>query len=218
MGDGDRCSMGVTVMGDGEWCSMSVTGDSDWCSMGVTVMGDDWSSMSISYMRSCIGDWMMSDSCNRCSGDNSLVNSSRSFDNSIESMDIISSVGDSSHSAVRFDKGVTSTDDITVAALLSGFLISSQTIGDRVSVIVLWMRIVRLSADCYLCDMSDSRLVVDGWGVMSDSQRLGVMLGVDGWLMVGDSEGWLGVSHSWLSISHSTSVMVCWCGVSSELS
>jgi hypothetical protein len=68
----------------------------------------------------------------------------RSLDDGVESVDIVSGVGDSSDGTVRLDKGVLSLDDISVSGLVGGLLVSGESVSDRVSVVVLWMRVVWL--------------------------------------------------------------------------
>jgi hypothetical protein len=45
------------------------------------------------------------------------------------------------------------SDNISVTALRSLLLVTSETIGNRVSVVVLWMGVEGFSSNCYLCDM-----------------------------------------------------------------
>jgi len=112
------------------------------------------------------------------------------IDDGVETMDIISGVGDSSDSAVWFDKGVLSLYDISVTGLAGGFGISCQTVRDRVSVVVLWMRVIWLWLD------GDG---FDGWdNSFSQNWGMGVGRGV-------------GVSHGW-SVGISWSSCIGWSG------
>jgi len=115
--------------------SVSIPGITDWgngfhegrlvVDLGLSV---DWSMDSLD-------DWGM-DGLNNGWG--------RSVDNSVESVDSISGVGDGTDGTIGLNKGVLSLDDISVTGFVLGFLVSGQSIGDGISVVVLWMRIVWL--------------------------------------------------------------------------
>jgi hypothetical protein len=123
-------------------------------SWGSSVL-DSWGSgISVSWGRSVVGNWgssvvgnWRSDgiSGNWSSGDNSLGHLwGGSLNDGVESVDIVSGVGDSSDGTVRLDKGVLSFDDISVSGLGGGLLVSGESVRNGVSVVVLWMRVVWL--------------------------------------------------------------------------
>ena len=62
---------------------------------------------------------------------------------SVESVDCVSGVGDGTDGTIGLNKGVLSLDDISVTGLLSALGVSGEGIRDRVSVVVLWVRIIR---------------------------------------------------------------------------
>jgi len=126
---------------------------------------------------------------------NSLGNSDgwgRSVDNSVESIDIISGVGDGTDGTIGFNKGVLSTDNISVTGFGLLLLVSGQTIGDGVSIVVLWMRIVWFGSN------SDGGLG-NNWGSVEDWS------GSQDWSSVGNS------NWSWGSISEwSSNTGISW--------
>jgi hypothetical protein len=102
----------------------SVVGDSDW---GV-VSDSDWGVMSDS-------DW----------GDGLVDNSwGRTVNNSVESVDWVSGVGNGTDGTIGLNKGVLSLDNISVAGFVGGLLVSGESIRNGISVVVLWMGIVWL--------------------------------------------------------------------------
>jgi hypothetical protein len=70
-------------------------------------------------------------------------------DDSVESVDGISGVSDGSNSTVRLNKRVLSLHDISVSGFMVRVLVSSKSILDRVSEVVLWVWVVWLSSDGY---------------------------------------------------------------------
>jgi len=121
-----------------------------------------------------------------------------SVDDGVESVDSIGSVGHSSDSTIGLDEGVFSSDDISITFLPGRVVISGKSIGDGVSVVVLWMRVEWLSSDGNLCDVSNGWGVVD-WGSVGDGN----------WGGVGNSDGGLGVGSSgdsMASISQTSSI------------
>jgi len=170
-------------------------GISDWSGNGVvshgvvgngkgSVVVDNWSSGSVS------DGWS--------GNDGSTDGWGRSVNNGVESIDGVSGVGDGPHSTIGLNKGVLSLNDISVAALVGGLLVSGEGIGHGVSVVVLWMRVIRLSTDGWGNSVSNSNWSVSNgdWGLVVD---WGVVNGVSNW-GVGISNGWSSVSHGW---SHS---------------
>jgi hypothetical protein len=106
-------------LGIGDWSSMSIVGN--WGSLG-------------------IGNWGMDGL-----GNNSLLDSwGRSLNNSVESVDWVSGVGHSSDGTIGLNKRVLSLDNISVSGLGGGLGVSGEGIGDRVSVVVLWVWVVWL--------------------------------------------------------------------------
>jgi len=161
--------VGNWSMGIGDWSGNGVVSD------GVVGNGegsvvDNWSSGSVS------DGWSGNDGGPDGWG--------RSVNNGVESIDGVSGVGDGPHGTIGLNKGVLSLNDISVAALVGGLLVSGEGIGHGVSVVVLWMRVIRLSTDGW--GNSNWGLVVD-WGVVD---------GVGNW-GVGISNGWGGIPHSW---------------------
>jgi len=104
-----------------------------------------------------------------------------SVDDGVESVDSIGSVGHSSDSTIGLDEGVFSSDDISITFLPGGVVISGKSIGDGVSVVVLWMRIVWLSSDGGGDGMGNC-----DWSSVGDGN----------WGGVGNSDGGLGVGSS----------------------
>jgi len=96
-----------------------------------------------------IGDWSVGNSFDDWSVGDSFDGNSwgRSVDDGVESLDGVSGVGDSSDSTIGFDKGVLALDNISVTGLTGSLGVSGQSIGDGVSVVVLWMRVIRLWLD-----------------------------------------------------------------------
>jgi len=77
-------------------------------------------------------------------GSNSLSNSdswSVTVDNSVESVDWISGVGDGTDGTIGLNKGVLSLDDISVTGLGSGLGVSGEGIANRIAVVILWVGI-----------------------------------------------------------------------------
>jgi len=157
-----------------------------------SIVGVCWSGVS-DWMMDCFGDngcWGIV-SIGRCmisdwSGDDGLLDDSdswcRSVNDSVESVDGVSGVGDSSDGTVRFDKGVLALDDISVAAFVGAVLVPGEGVRNRVSVVVLWVRVIWLWLD------SDSfHDWLDGlhnWSSISLCNHGGV----------GVSDGWGGIS------------------------
>lgn len=134
------------------WLSISWLGVGDWSS--VVDLGD-WGSISN------WGSVHFGDSDGWC----------LSVYNSVESIDWVSGVGDGSDGTIGLNKGVLALDNISITSFLVVLGITSQTVLDGVSVVVLWMSIVGLSGnsldDCCWCGVCDWGSVVDlgdGWG------------------------------------------------------
>jgi len=114
---------------------------SEWSSSDLS----DWSGSSVSKRTSDLSDWSSigdwsSDFSNSWSSDNSFGNSwGRSVNNSVESVDWVSGVGNSSDSTIGLNKGVLSLDDISVSGFLVSFSISGESVLNGVSVGVLWV-------------------------------------------------------------------------------
>jgi hypothetical protein len=113
-------------------------------SLGVSERGSmdlgDWGS-SISDWTSSISDWtsVVDLGDNWGSVDGFGDSWGRSVDDSVESVDVISGVGDSSDGTVRLNKGVLSLDGISVSGFLVSLRISGKSVLDGVSVGVLWV-------------------------------------------------------------------------------
>jgi len=81
-------------------------------------------------------------------GNDSLGHSwGRSVDDSVKSVDGVSGVGDGSDGTIGLNKGVLSLDNISVSALGGGLGVSGKSIGHGVSVVVLWVGIIRFRLD-----------------------------------------------------------------------
>jgi hypothetical protein len=94
----------------------------------------DWSSVDL-------GDW-----------GNSLHDSwGLSVDNSVETVDWVSGVGNSSDSTIRLDKRVLSLNNISVSGLVGGLGVSGKSVRDRVSVVVLWVCVIWLRGNSDGC-------------------------------------------------------------------
>ena len=107
-----------------------------WLSVGNWAMGVSWLS---------VGDWS-SDLGN--SWDGSLDDSwGRTVNDGVESVDWISGVGNGTDGTIGLNKRVLSLDNITITGLRGGLGVSGQTIGDGVSVAVLWVGVVWLSSN-----------------------------------------------------------------------
>jgi len=136
----DESSMGEwSVVGHGEG---GVVSDGKWGVVGngnlLILWSVVWSVDSVGNWLSVVSDWS-SNGLNDGWG--------RTVNDGIESVDWVSGVGNGPHGTIGLDKGVLSLDNISVSGLMSGLLVSGEGIRDRVSVIVLWMRIVWLSTD-----------------------------------------------------------------------
>jgi hypothetical protein len=64
--------------------------------------------------------------------------------NGVESVDWVSGVGDGTDGTIGLNKGVLSSNDISVTGLVGRLGVPGDGIRNGVSVVVLWMRIVRL--------------------------------------------------------------------------
>jgi hypothetical protein len=118
---------------------------------GSGVVGVSWSSG--------IGDW--GSVVNLGDWGNSLDDSwSLSVDNSVESVDGVSGVGDSSDGTVWLDKGVLSRNNISISGLMGGLGVSGDSVGDGVSVVVLWVCVIWLRGDSDGCQ--DQSLLESG--------------------------------------------------------
>jgi hypothetical protein len=163
------------------WSGVGVTkswsGVTDW-SMGIS----DWSGNGMHG-----SDW----GSNYLFSDDSL---SLFLDNSVESIDGISSISNNSDGSIRFDEGILSLDNISVSGFGVRVLVSGQTISNGISEVVLWVGIIRF------------------WlNGMNFGNRLGVS---DGRLCV--SNGW-GSSEGWSSIMGcywGNSSGICWLSIS----
>ena len=115
----------------------------DWGSSVSWLSVGNWGSdlsvgwLSVSDWGSDLGDWS-----------NGLDDSwGRTVNNSVESVDWVSSVGDGTDSTIGLNKGVLSLDNISVAGFLLSLGVSGQTVSNRVSVAVLWVWVVWLSSN-----------------------------------------------------------------------
>jgi hypothetical protein len=160
----------------------------------------DWSSsvgwsVSVSWSMS-VGNWGSD------LGDGLHDSWGLSVDDSVESVDWVSGVGDSSDGTIGLNKGVLSLDDISVSALVGGLGVSGESVGNGVSVVVLWVSIVWLwGSNDGLGDWS----VSDGsgdWGSISDwSSSVGWSVSVSWSSSVGNWGSSVGDS-SWSSSGH----------------
>jgi hypothetical protein len=171
----DSSVMGVSGSGIAEGCGMkSWGGISDW--------GVDLSSIS---------DWSCVNFCDNWGSmyfsDNSW---GRSVDNSVESVNIISGVSNSSDSTIGLDKGVLSLNNISISGLGSGLRVSGKSIGYGISVVVLrvWVEWLRAGGD-------------DSFG---DNWRSGVCY----WGM--DFSNWRSIGHWGMSISPIWGSSISW--------
>jgi len=95
-----------------------------------------------------------------------------SVDNSVESVDGISGVGDGTNGTIGFNKGVFSLDNISVTGFVLVLLVSGNGIRNGISEVVLWMRVEWLGSNS-LDDLLDWS-VVDLWG--SDGVSYGLSI------------------------------------------
>jgi len=161
-----------SVVGNGEW---GVVGNGDWSSE--------------------TGNWG-SDGTDGWDGNGGLDDGrGRPVDDSVESVDGISGVGDGPHSTIGLNKGVLSLDDISITLLMGRVVVSGEGISDGVSVVVLWVRVVWLGTDGW----GNSSNTSDGssnsnWSVVSNGDWGGV---VEGWSSNGVSHWGVGVGKGW---------------------
>jgi len=156
----------------------------DWLS-GIS----DWGSMVD------LGDW---GSCVDWSGVDLGDCWSRSIYYGVESVDWISGVGNGTDGTIGLDKGVLSLDNISVSAFLVVLGISGQTIGNGVSVVVLWVCIIRLRGNGNLGDWGSSV----NWSSVVDLGDWSSVLGI-GWLSVCVLCVCDGLDCSWSSVGNS---------------
>jgi len=148
-------------------------------SIGDWSLGDEWSMGISGNWGNSLNDWG--------SSDNSLGDLwGRSFDNSVESVDWVSGVGDSSDSTIGLNKGVLSLDNITVSGFVGGLGVSGQSVGNAVSVVVLWVSIVWLWSDGFDDSWGNS---LDNWSVC-----------VGDWSSVGNWSSGISGLHDWSSM------------------
>jgi len=167
----------------------------DWGSNGGLV--DGWSGSEVSWLS--VSDW--GNGLDDWGSNGDLRNSwGGTVNNGVESVDGVGGVGDGTDGTIGLDKGVLSLDNISVTGLVGGFLVTSQGIGDGVSVVVLWMGVEGLSADGWDDSLGNSHWsgVLDNWsGISHWSYGLGDHGGVVGeWGVVGrgSSISWCGVT------------------------
>jgi hypothetical protein len=141
----------------------SVVGNSDWASNTGNWLGI----MGLGIMRSdVVGNWEGSSDGDWGSNGDLGHSGGRSVNNGVESLDGVSGVGDGPDSTIGLNEGVLSLNNISVTGLRCGLGVSGQSIGDGVSVVVLWVRVIWLwlNGDG-LCD--GDRGMSDGeWGVV----------------------------------------------------
>ncbi|XP_074033127.1 uncharacterized protein [Leptinotarsa decemlineata] len=85
---------------------------------------------------SCVCNWSSN------FGNNSFLDKRFSVDNSVKSVNWISSVIDCTFEAISINEGVATLDYVTVTGFVLAFAVSSQTVLDIVGVVVLGMRVV----------------------------------------------------------------------------
>jgi len=111
-----------------------------------SVVGNNWGSDTGNWCNG-VGNWESSTDSD-WSGNSGLHDGwGRSVNNSVESLDWVGGVGDSPDSTIGLNKGVLSLDNISVTGLGGGLGVTGQGIGDRVSVVVLGVRVVWLSSN-----------------------------------------------------------------------
>jgi len=194
----------------GDWGSVGIMSNSSISGMTDSTVGGYWSVGNSVVCDGTIGSVSQSDggSSNSDSwsvGNNGLGDMDSwglSVNNGIESIDTISSVGDGTDGTIGLNKGVLTTNKVSISALLGGLVVSGKSVGHGVSVVVLWMRIVWLSSD--------------GWGNMVGNGNWSSVC--VHWSVVGDgvvSDGeWCGLSvNLGLCVSHSLGVS--WSSISS---
>ena len=123
----------VSMMNWGSVGGMSNGGSmGNWMSVGDWVSVGNWSGSNLGH------GWGVS------YWSNGLDNSwSRTVNDSIESIDWVSSVGDGTNGTIRLNQRVLSLDNISVTGFSGGLGISGQTVGNGVSETVLWMWVIR---------------------------------------------------------------------------
>jgi len=170
----------------------------DWGSHGGLV--ESW--LSVGNWVNSLDDW----------GSNGDLGNSRggTVNNSVESVDGVSGVGDGTDSTIGLNKGVLALNNISVTALVSRVLVSGEGIGHGVSIVVLWMRVVWLSTDGW----NDSLGGVGNWShCLGDEWSVGIgsnwshSLGDQGGVVVG--RGGVG-GISWSSVGWSSIANCGW--------
>jgi hypothetical protein len=138
----------------------SVVGNSDW---GSVVGNGDWTTET--------GNWEGSTDCNWGSDGDLGDSGGRSVNNGVESLDGVSGVGDGPDGTIGLDEGVLSLDNISVTGLRCGLGVSGQGIGDGVSVVVLWVRVIWLGLDGDGLSDGDRGMSDGEWGVVGHCVR-----------------------------------------------
>jgi len=156
-------------LGNGKWGSSTENwlGNSDWGSTEDWLSDSDWSSNSLGN-----DGWGLT------------------VNDSVESVDWVSSVGDGTDGTIGLNKGVLSLNDISVAGFSGSLGISSKGIRDGVSVVVLWVWVEWLSADS-----GNSWSSNGNWGSAEDWLSDGNWGSTEDWL----SNGNWGSTEEWLS-------------------
>jgi len=171
--------------GVGDWGSMVHLGDG-WG--GVSVRGvrwggiGEWGSVHLGHWSS-IGDW----GGNLGHGDGWCL----SVYNSVESIDWVSGVGDSSDGTIGLHERVLSLDNISVTGFLVVLGITGQTILNGVGVVVLWVSIIWLWGDslhdCCWGSVGDWGSVnFSNWSSVVSDRRGSSVMGNWGSCVVGD--------------------------------
>jgi len=146
---------------------MVVNGTSVSVAEGSVVGNGNWASETGNW---CVGNWEGSTDSDW--GSNGVLNDSwgRSVNDGVESLDGVSGVGDGPDGTIGLNEGVLSLDNISVTGLGSGLGVTGQGIGDGVSVVVLWVRVIWLGLHSYgLCHRD--RGMSDGeWGVVGHGE------------------------------------------------
>jgi len=203
-----------------DWRSVSKT----WTSMDGVDSGSDMSNSTEWGSVDSLDSWGIVSNWSVGNSDWGLGNSNGwtlTINNSIESIDGISSVGNGTDGTIGLNKGVLSLDDITVTGFVGGMLVSGEGVRDGVSVVVLWVRVEWFSTDWSGNGMSnwggngvsnwssmDSLYSwsVTHWGSYSVGDRCNSSHGMNGWSSItGISWGSISLSVSWGSVGLSVS-------------
>jgi len=132
-----KCLIGYLTE-DGTAIGWANSASVSWSSIGWSNGVSDWVS-SVGWGSDGMSNWVS----------NGLGNNSwgLTVNDGVESVDWISGVGNGTDGTIGLNKGVLSLDDISVAGFVGRLGVSGKTIGNGVSVVVLWMWVIWLRGD-----------------------------------------------------------------------